>query len=99
MQNYRTLNNIVYNFSTNGLVNYNVEKSVISLDNEVISNYFNEEYIFLQNYNIPDLTSDDISLSYTIDLLSIDNYESLFPLAASSRQIEVESEANGWRCE
>ena len=101
VDNYEVINKISYNFSTNGLVNYEVDRVVNGVEGEEINNYFESEYNSLAKYKITDLVSKNDSISYTINLLDtkLGDYKALYPLGSANREIKLDNEIKGWRCE
>ncbi len=101
VDNLTVVNKIIYTFSENGLVNYKVNKVVNNLSEEVSENYFESEYKKLTKYEISDLVSENNAISYTIDLLDskFSDYKSLYTLGSTIREVKLDSESKGWRCE
>lgn len=100
VNNKEVINKVIYDFSTNGLVNYKVNKTVNNSESEE-DNYFESEYNKLVKYEITDLVNEAGSLSYTIDLLDskLSDYNALYTLGSTAREVKLDSETKGWRCE
>jgi hypothetical protein len=103
-----TLNsNVVYNFSTNGLIEYKVTRKLIAnptyTPNEEDENdplkIISKEGEMLSKDGARTIEYTDSDISYTVDLLTSAPEKALYNLGTTYRQIKLESENNKWRCE
>lgn len=106
-ENYKVEYKTTYNFSSKGLVNYQVNKAYkITDDEEVDTNkykdLFQSEYEELEKTNIEKLEIDETLLIYTIDLTTLDlgksKYAPSYRLGSVPRQIKLGEEKDKWSC-
>lgn len=100
--NYNLVTKITYNFSSNGLSNYEVSKESIKLKEDEIYSYkdeFEKEAEFLTG-KVIDLTFDENSLKYKLDLVSYTDSEvkPLYSLGTTKREIKLKEENSKWSC-
>lgn len=100
--NYNLVTKVTYNFSSNGLSNYEVSKESIKLKEDEIYSYkdeFKKEAELLTG-KVTDLTFDENSLKYKLDLVSYTNSEvkPLYSLATTKREIKLKEENSKWSC-
>lgn len=100
--NYNLVTKVTYNFSSNGLSNYEVSKESIKLKEDEIYSYkdeFEKEAELLTG-KVTDLTFDENSLKYKLDLVSYTDSEvkPLYSLATTKREIKLKEENSKWSC-
>lgn len=100
--NYNLVTKVTYNFSSNGLSNYEVSKESIKLKEDEIYSYkdeFEKEAELLAG-KVTDLTFDENSLKYKLDLVSYTDSEvkPLYSLATTKREIKLKEENSKWSC-
>ena len=100
--NYNLVTKVTYNFSSNGLSNYEVSKESIKLKEDEIYSYkdeFKKEAELLTG-KVTDLTFDENSLKYKLDLVSYTDSEvkPLYSLATTKREIKLKEENSKWSC-
>lgn len=100
--NYNLVTKVTYNFSSNGLSNYEVSKESIKLKEDEIYSYkdeFEKEAELLTG-KVTDLTFDENSLKYKLDLVSYTDSEvkPLYILATTKREIKLKEENSKWSC-
>lgn len=95
---------VTYNFSTNGLINYTVNKTAEITDkNSETSDsltVFNNEKDLLEKYNFSDFDFTDSKIKYTVDLINgnYEGYKLLYPLGSTIRKIKLQEESSNWSC-
>lgn len=101
----------VYNFTNNGLLSYNISKSVSKIDisdvdNTIIEKYtkiFSTENDVLKKTNIEGINLTDTSIEYTVNLSTLElgnsSYKKLYEQGSIKRQIELSEESLKWMCE
>ena len=100
--NYNLVTKVTYNFSSNGLSNYEVSKESIKLKEDESYSYkdeFEKEAELLTG-KVTDLTFDENSLKYKLDLVSYTDSEvkPLYSLATTKREIKLKEENSKWSC-
>ena len=106
VNDYYTINgNVVYNFSTNGLVGYKVTKRMIvnpdyngTLPTDP-SKMFSKEGESLSALGLAALEYTDEDITYTVDLKKDVIEGDSYKLGTTYRQIKLEREKDKWRCE
>ena len=85
--NYNLVTKVTYNFSSNGLSNYEVSKESIKLKEDEI-------------YSYKDEFEKEASLKYKLDLVSYTDSEvkPLYSLATTKREIKLKEENSKWSC-
>ena len=101
---YTIKNTITYNFSTNGLISYNVNRIAEITDkgyhtSEKIT-LFDEEKTSIEKYNFNNFSFKEDEINYKIDLVSgeYEGYKKLYTLGRTIREIKLKEESNGWSC-
>lgn len=112
-EEYEVSYKTTYNFSTKGLINYQVNKIATrknsdeeSVEGEEKTNKYAEEFKseaeMINKTNIEEITYDEESITYTVDLFTFDAKKSDFApsyaLGNVKRQIKLGEEANKWSC-
>lgn len=101
-----------YNFGARGLISYQVNKTAIKRSGETIEegeettnkyrDEFENEAKMISKTNIEELTYDENSITYTVDLFTLDTKKSDFSpsyqLGNVKRQVKLGEEANKWSC-
>ena len=82
------------------------EEELENKNKETLNKYINEfkkEKEQIEKTDVKDLTSDETSINYTIDLLKTNlgksDYKFLYNLGSVKKQIKFDEEKNGWVCE
>ena len=102
---YTINGNVVYNFSTNGLVGYKITKKIIINPNysgnieEDPSKMFKKEGEALSKLGLSALEYTDEDITYTVDLKKDVIEGDTYKLGTTYRQIKLEREKDKWRCE
>ncbi|MCI8330642.1 MAG: hypothetical protein HFE04_00915 [Bacilli bacterium] len=104
---YTLKEKVTYNFSELGLLNYKVSKKVeIESDTEEKNPFTKQietESKMIDKTNVKDLSSNENSIEYTIELETFNaeksNYEPLHTHGSIYRNVKLEEAYNGWVCE
>ncbi len=104
---YTLIEKVTYNFSELGLLNYKVSKKVeIESDTEEKNPFTKQietESKMIDKTNVKDLSSNENSIEYTIELETFNaeksNYEPLHTHGSIYRNVKLEEAYNGWVCE
>lgn len=102
-----------YNFSEKGLISYQVDRTATKKSSETpeegeeettnkYKDEFESEAEMISKTNIEELTYDENSITYTVDLFTLDTKKSDFRpsynIGNTKRQIKLGEEANKWSC-
>ena len=102
---------ITYNFSDKGLINYQVSRKAekqkesnpeLEEDSAKYTKIFKSEAETMKKTNLTEITYDENSINYTIDLMKIDlgksKYEKLYEIGSIKRQVKLSEESKNWSC-
>jgi len=105
---------IKYNFTSESLLSYEVDRKVTIIENPTSENteitdknkyndIFFKEQADIENTNVTSINRDDNHINYIIDLRTLDlkesEYEVLYKIGTIYRTIELVEESDGWICE
>ena len=101
---YTIRNTIIYNFSTNGLNSYNVNRTAEITDKDYYTSeritVFDEEKEIVQNYSFDNFSFKEDEISYKVDLVNkkYEGYKLSYSLGTTIREIKLKEETNEWSC-